>query len=104
MANTKSGRVTPSLSLRWLRPWAPLKLVSSQSPANTDTKEYGGWWNESVGYGCKTKNALPEELGEWSEPREADRGKAELGGLPPVLLGEPGGKLSATDISAAIGL
>lgn len=46
----------------------------------------------------------PEELGECNEPRDADRGKAELGGLPPVLLGEPGGKLSATDIKAAIGL
>lgn len=47
---------------------------------------------------------LPEELGECREPREAERGIAELGGLPPVLLGEPGGKLSATDIKAAIGL
>lgn len=47
---------------------------------------------------------LPEELGECNEPRDAERGRAELGGLPPVLLGEPGGKLSATDINAAMGL
>lgn len=46
----------------------------------------------------------PEELGECKELREADRGIAEVGGLPPVLRGDPGGKLSVTLIRAAIGL
>lgn len=45
----------------------------------------------------------PEELGECCEPREADRGALAPGGLPPALRGDPGGRLSATDMSAAIG-
>lgn len=45
----------------------------------------------------------PDEFGECCDPREADRGAFAPGGLPPVLLGEPGGILSATDIRAAIG-
>jgi hypothetical protein len=44
------------------------------------------------------------ELGECWDPLEADRGAPLLGGLPPADLGLPGGKLSATDIKAAIGL
>lgn len=47
---------------------------------------------------------LPVELGECCEPLDADLGTALLGGLPPVDRGLPGGKLSATDIKAAIGL
>lgn len=47
---------------------------------------------------------LPVELGECWEPLDADLGAALPGGLPPVDLGLPGGKLSATDIKAAIGL
>lgn len=47
---------------------------------------------------------LPVELGECWDPLEADRGAPLLGGLPPADLGLPGGKLSATDIKAAIGL
>lgn len=47
---------------------------------------------------------IPVEFGECCEPRDADRGAALLGGLPPAERGLPGGKLSATDIKAAIGL
>lgn len=50
------------------------------------------------------KVSLPVELGECCEPLEADLGVGPLGGLPPADLGLPGGKLSATDIRAAIGL
>lgn len=50
------------------------------------------------------KNNLPVEFGECCEPLEADLGAALPGGLPPVDLGLPGGRLSATDIKAAIGL
>lgn len=52
----------------------------------------------------KNKNHLPVELGECCEPLDADRGAALPGGLPPVDRGLPGGRLSATDIRAAIGL
>lgn len=46
-----------------------------------------------------------EELGECWEPREAERGAtALLGGLPPAERGLPEGRLSATDMRAAIGL
>lgn len=47
---------------------------------------------------------LPVEFGECCDPLEADLGAAFPGGLPPVDLGLPGGRLSATDISAAMGL
>lgn len=46
---------------------------------------------------------LPEELGECWDPLEADLGPPDPGGLPPALRGEPGGRLSATDMRAAIG-
>lgn len=46
----------------------------------------------------------PVELGECWDPLEVDLGTTPVGGLPPVDLGLPGGKLSATDIKAAIGL
>lgn len=52
----------------------------------------------------KRENHLPVELGECCEPLEADRGAALPGGLPPVDRGLPGGRLSATDIRAAMGL
>lgn len=44
------------------------------------------------------------EFGECWEPREADRGATLVGGLPPADRGLPGGRLSATDMRAAIGL
>lgn len=47
---------------------------------------------------------VPVEFGECCEPLEADLGAAFPGGLPPVDRGLPGGRLSATDINAAIGL
>lgn len=43
------------------------------------------------------------EFGLCWDPLEADLGATFVGGLPPVDLGLPGGKLSATEISAAIG-
>lgn len=47
--------------------------------------------------------SLPEELGECWEPREAERGPPAPGGDPPALRGDPGGRVSATDINAAMG-
>lgn len=47
---------------------------------------------------------LPVELGECWLPLLALLGATLLGGLPPVDRGLPGGKLSATDIRAAMGL
>jgi len=44
--------------------------------------------------------SVPDELGECCDPLEADLGP--VGGLAPDL-GEPGGKLSATDMRAAMG-
>lgn len=47
---------------------------------------------------------LPVEFGECWEPLEADLGATLVGGLPPVDRGLPGGRLSATDMRAAMGL
>lgn len=55
---------------------------------------------------------IPVEFGECCDPRDADLGPpgawalgpVEPGGLPRALCGDPGGRLSATLISAAIGL
>ena len=47
--------------------------------------------------------AVPVELGECCEPLEAERGPVGPGGLPPALRGDPGGRLSVTDIRAAMG-
>lgn len=44
------------------------------------------------------------EFGECWEPLEADLGATLVGGLPPVDRGLPGGRLSATDMRAAMGL
>lgn len=55
---------------------------------------------------------IPVEFGECCDPRDADLGPPgawalgpdEPGGLPRALCGDPGGRLSATLIRAAIGL
>lgn len=47
---------------------------------------------------------IPVEFGECCDPLDADLGTTLVGGLPPVDRGLPGGKLSATDIRAAMGL
>lgn len=52
----------------------------------------------------RQNSIIPVEFGECCEPLEADLGATLVGGLPPVDRGLPGGRLSATDIRAAIGL
>lgn len=49
------------------------------------------------------RKILPEELGECWLERLLDRCCGAWGGDPPAERGEPGGRVSATDISAAIG-
>lgn len=46
---------------------------------------------------------LPEELGECWLERLAERWGGGCGGEPPAERGEPGGNVSVTDMSAAIG-
>lgn len=46
---------------------------------------------------------IPEELGECWLERLAERCGGGCGGEPPAERGEPGGNVSATDISAAMG-
>lgn len=46
---------------------------------------------------------IPEELGECWLERLAERCGGGCGGEPPAERGEPGGSVSATDMSAAMG-
>lgn len=85
----------------------------AQSPCRPPSPRWSSLPSSFQGAGREGRRlVVPVELGECCEPLEADRGTdppgppgppGAPGGLPPALRGDPGGRLSVTDMSAAMG-